>query len=303
MSESRRQSPWLTMAERGSVLGIRTIVVLSTLFGRRVTSLVLPVIATWYALLDAPVRRASAAYLRRVHGYAGSLVQVIRHLRCFAQVTLDRLFLLRGRTDLFDLHTHGEEHLLGLAERRQGAILIMAHLGSFEIMRSVSGSQRLPINILGYFRNARLVNSVLAGLDPTVDARFIAVQPNDPTFVFEVEDRIRGGEMVGTMGDRVGFDGKGVRVPFLGGDAAFPPGPYLLAAALRCPVYLTFSLYQPPNRYDLFCEPFAERIELPREGRQAALEAIVARYAARLESYCRMSPYNWFNFYDFWSRA
>jgi predicted LPLAT superfamily acyltransferase len=292
----------MTMAERGSVLGIRILVVLSTLFGRRVTSLVLPIIATWYALLDRPVRRASRAYLRRIHGRAG-LARVIRHVRCFAQVTLDRLFLLRGKTELFDVHTHGAEHLLGLAARRQGAILIMAHLGSFEIMRSVSGSQRLPINILGYFQNARLINAVLTGLDPAVDARFISVRPTDPTFVFEVEDRIRAGEMVGTMGDRVGFDGKAVRVPFLGADAAFPTGPYLLAAVLRCPVYLTFSLYQPPNRYDLYCEPFAERIELPREGRQAALEALAARYAARLESYCRRSPYNWFNFYDFWSRA
>jgi predicted LPLAT superfamily acyltransferase len=292
----------MTMAERGSVLGIRILVVLATLLGRRLTSLVLPVIATWYALLDAPVRRASGAYLRRIQGRAG-LVQVIRHVRCFAQVTLDRFFLLRGKTRLFDVHTHGAEHLHGLAGRRQGAILIMAHLGSFEIMRSVSASQRLPINILGFFQNARLINAVLTGLDPTADARFIAVRPTDPTFVFEVEDRIRAGEMVGTMGDRVGFDGKAMRVPFLGADAAFPTGPYLLAAALRCPVYLTFSLYRPPNRYDLYCEPFAERIELPREGRQAALEAFVARYAARVESYCRMSPYNWFNFYDFWSRA
>jgi predicted LPLAT superfamily acyltransferase len=24
-------------------------------------------------------------------------------------------------------------------------------------------------------------------------------------------------------------------------------------------------------------------------------------YVARLEHYCRLSPYNWFNFYDFWA--
>jgi predicted LPLAT superfamily acyltransferase len=291
---------WLHMTERGSALGIRILVVLSTLLGRRLTSLVLPIIAAWYALLDGQVRRASQAYLRRVRGRA-TLGQVIRHIQCFAQVTLDRLFLLRGRVDAFDVHTHGEEHLMGLAERREGAILIMAHLGSFEIMRAISASRRLPINILGYFQNARLINAVLVGLDPTVDARFISVRPNDPTFVFEVEDRIRAGEMVGTMGDRVGFDGKAVRVPFLGGMAAFPTGPYLLAAVLRCPVYLAFSLYRAPNRYDLHCEPFADRLELPRGDRQAALTAYAARYAARLEDYCRRAPDNWFNFYDFWS--
>jgi len=288
------------MAERGSVLGIRILVVLSTLLGRRLTSLVLPVIATWYALLDGQVRRASLDYLRRIHGRA-TLGQVIRHVGCFAQVTLDRLFMLRGRLDVFDVHTHGEAHLTGLAERKQGALLIMAHLGSFEIMRSLSATRRLPVNILGYFQNAQLINAVLVGLDPATDARFISVRPNDPTFVFEVEDRIRAGEMVGTMGDRVGFDGKAVRVPFLGGTAAFPTGPYLMAAVLHCPVYLAFSLYRAPNRYDLYCEPFAEQVHLPRGDRQAALTGLAARYAARLEAYCREAPENWFNFYDFWS--
>jgi predicted LPLAT superfamily acyltransferase len=223
------------MAERGSVLGIRVLVVMSTLLGRRLTSLALPLIAAWYALLDGPVRRASRDFLRRV-GRCGTLAEVVAHVRCFALVTLDRLFLLRGRLGLFALETHGEEHLRALASGRRGAILIMAHLGSFEIMRVASADRRLPINILGYFQNARFINAVLQGLAPEVDARLIAIRPDDPTFVFEVADRIAAGEMVGTMGDRVGFDGKSARVPFLGAEAAFPTGPYQLAEIGRAHV-------------------------------------------------------------------
>lgn len=293
---------WLHMTERGSVAGIRFLVVMATILGRRLTSLMLPLIAAWYAIVDGKVRRASQDYLQRVHGRA-TLGQIIGHVRCFAQVTLDRLFLLRGRTSLFEISTHGEEHLAALARDRRGAILVLAHLGSFEIMRGLSDSKRFPVNVLGYFQNARLINAVLRGLNPGVDARLIQVRPNDPTFIFDVEDRIRAGEMVGTMGDRVGFDGKGLRVPFLGGDAAFPTGPYLLASLLRCPVYLAFGLYRAPNRYDLYCEPFAERVELPRGHREEALRVLVARYATRLESYCRLAPDNWFNFYDFWSAS
>ena len=119
-----------------------------------------------------------------------------------------------------------------------------------------------------------------------------------------MEDRIRRGEMVGTMGDRVGFDGKSVRTPFLGAEASFPTGPYLLAAALRCPVFVGFGLYRAPDGYDLYCEPFEEQIVLPRgPAREQALQGLVARYAARVEHYCRQYPDNWFNFYDFWSVA
>ena len=34
--------------------------------------------------------------------------------------------------------------------------------------------------------------------------------------------------------------------------------------------------------------------------RSAAIEQLLRRYAERLEHYCRLAPYNWFNFYDFW---
>jgi len=78
---------------------------------------------------------------------------------------------------------------------------------------------------------------------------------------------------------------------------------FALAAVLGCPVYLTFAVYSRPNRYDLYCEPFAEKLEAPRGQRSAILTASVERYAARLEHYCRMAPDNWFNFFDFWGDA
>ena len=64
---------------------------------------------------------------------------------------------------------------------------------------------------------------------------------------------------------------------------------------------MTFGLYHEPNRYDLYCEPFAEQIELPRGARDAATRDYVQTYAARLEHYCRLAPDNWFNFYDYWT--
>jgi predicted LPLAT superfamily acyltransferase len=115
-----------------------------------------------------------------------------------------------------------------------------------------------------------------------------------------VSERLEQGEMVAILADRVGLNDKQVDVDFLGAKVAFPTGPFLLAAVLKCPVYLVFGLYFEPNRYELFCEPFAERLELPRAGRADALRAVVQRYAERLEHYARRAPDNWFNFHDFW---
>ena len=35
---------------------------------------------------------------------------------------------------------------------------------------------------------------------------------------------------------------------------------------------------------------------------RATRDALLARYAARLEHYVHAEPYNWFNFYDFWQQ-
>jgi predicted LPLAT superfamily acyltransferase len=52
------------------------------------------------------------------------------------------------------------------------------------------------------------------------------------------------------------------------------------------------------GRYDAFAEPFADNVVV--EGPED-LDALVADYARRLERFCLMAPYQWFNFYDYWS--
>jgi predicted LPLAT superfamily acyltransferase len=89
-------------------------------------------------------------------------------------------------------------------------------------------------------------------------------------------------------------------VPFIGAPAEFPDAPFLIAAALRVPVVLSFGLYRGGNRYDLYFEAFEIEHDVPRAQRRAALARMQARYAQRLEHHVRLAPYNWFNFYDFW---
>jgi predicted LPLAT superfamily acyltransferase len=105
------------------------------------------------------------------------------------------------------------------------------------------------------------------------------------------------------LADRALYDDRIVTVPFFGRPANFPAGPILTAALLRVPVVLFFSLYRGGRRYTLHFEQFAELVELSRDNRAHDIERYVARFAARLEHYCRLAPYNWFNFFDFWAMA
>jgi len=295
--------PWYELPEKSGALGIQLAVGALRLLGRRGSRWLLGMLAAWYVLFHAGVRRASRDYLRRV-GVHARLGDVLHHVSTFAQVTADRVFLTRGEMSRFRVQRQGGEELGALHRAGRGALLVLAHLGSWEVLRLDSSVGKLPVNVLVYFENSRGVTDALRRIDPGVEAQLIEIHKGDMSFVFEVEERIRRGEFVGTMGDRVGLDGKAVRVPFLGDEASFPVGPYLLAATLRCPVYLAFGLYEAPDRYHVHYEPFAEVVALPRgPAREPALRELVARYAARLEHHCRAHPDNWFNFYDFWRAA
>ncbi len=300
--DALKATPWHEIPERGSALAIRLLLSLTRLLGRSGTSLLLVPIAWWYVLFAPSVRRASRDYLRRL-GMEGSLPEVAAHVRCFAQVALDRYFWLSGDTKEFAVTTNGEEHLLRLQSEGQGAILLLAHVGSFEALRGMGWERDLKIHAPGYFGNARRINAALTGLKRKVEANVIAIRQGDPTIGFEVEDRIRAGEIVGIMVDRVSLGGRPVAAPFLGSQAQLASSPFLLAAALECPIYLSYGLFTPPNRYDLHCELFAERVDIPRANRQQAVASYVGAYAARLEQICRSAPNNWFNFFDFWSSA
>lgn len=292
---------WRSTREVGTALGVRILVVSATLFGRAVPRLMLPFIAAYFTLLNGRARAASRSYLERI-GEPHGILAVFRHFLRFAQCTLDRLFFLRRDVARFRVSRTGHHHLAEARRSGTGAILLGAHLGSFEAMRAGADDDAVPVNVLGYFRNAAMINAFLDAAGPNSGPRFIDLGESPVGTALRVRERVARGEFVAILADR--FDGgPSARVDFLGGKADFPTGPYALAAALGCPVYLTFGLHRAPDCYDLYCEPFAERIVAPRASRQFALAEYAQRYAGRLEHFCRMQPDNWFNFFEFWGQA
>jgi predicted LPLAT superfamily acyltransferase len=292
---------WLSKRERGVVFAMRCAFRMATVVGRTGMRPFVLLIALWYRLFDRAALRASRDWFSRLHGRPPGFRETYRHFRAFTQVTLDRVFLLQGRTRGLVFTSHGTEHLRRQQQSGRGAVLLGAHLGSYEALRARGASVDLPIRIVGYFENARMINELLERLNPGMAARVIHMGDDPVGVMADVRDQVEHGTFVGLLGDRVGLNDRVVRAPFLGEEAPFAAGPFLLASLLRCPVYLVFGLYHEPNRYELHCEPFAERIELPRADREQELRRWVGRYAERLEAYGRMAPDNWFNWFDFWS--
>ncbi|MPN31107.1 hypothetical protein SDC9_178581 [bioreactor metagenome] len=111
------------------------------------------------------------------------------------------------------------------------------------------------------------------------------------------------GEFIAIAGDRVPVSkSKTTTARFLGHDAAFPSGPYVIAALLKCPLFLMTCTHTATG-YALRISELAAQVELPRARREQAIADYAGAYARALEERLVAAPYDWFNFFPFWAQA
>lgn len=300
---------WSEAPERSNTLALRLMSWIALTLGRRMARGVLHPI-TWYFLLSSPaMRRHMSCYLGRALGRPAGWRDLYRQCHAFAATVLDRVYLLRGRFDLFDIRVQGGEALQALSQRGEGAFLVGAHMGSFEALRAAGRcAGTAQIAMLMYPDNARKINEALAAIAPEAVPRIIALGRMEA--MLELRDWLDAGGLAGMLGDRTLPTAEGLRhaggsvaVPFLGREATFNDGPFRLAALLRRKVFFMVGLYQGGAQYDVrFFElaDFTERCREPAQ-RDARLREAVQAYADTLAQLCREAPYNWFNFHDFWN--
>lgn len=301
---------WAATRERGSPLALRILIgIVRTLGHRALAPLIVP-ISLYFVCFAGDARRASLDYQRRVRRAQGvdgdpGLLDVYRHVHAFAVAIRDRIALWSGAMDDFDIHLHGAEHMQPLIDARKGAMLVGAHIGSFDVLRVIARDADIPVNVVMYTLNAEHINAAFQELDPGSNVRLLHMNPSSMSTSLEIKRCIERGEFVAVLGDRIVSSGRHRvgRAKILGDEARFPQGPFLLASMLGVPLLLTVALRRSARVYDIHLETLHDGSPVDLKSRAAVVQDVLTRYAARLEHYCLRAPLQWFNFYDFWSEA
>ncbi|EPB2169080.1 glycosyltransferase [Klebsiella aerogenes] len=311
----RRASPhWARQQEVKGLWGMRLMLLVWRLLGRKAFSLLLYPVVGVYWLTAATARRASQQWITRVREQLAARQMPIpptltsyRHFQRFGEAMLDKIASWRGELQFGRdvVFTAGAEETLNISDPR-GKLLLVSHLGDVEACRALAQLQGgKTINALVFSENAQRFKQIMTEMAPQAGLNLMPVNDIGPDTAILLQEKLDRGEWIAIVGDRIAVNpqrGGEWRVcwsRFMGQVAPFPLGPFILAAILRCPVNLLFALRQ-QGKLRIYCEPFADPLLLPRADRQQALQHIIDRYAERLEHYALQSPLDWFNFFDFW---
>lgn len=305
---------WGATAERRGVSGMRFMIKIYNLFGRKPFQFLLLFVAGWLWLTGGKQSRASRDYLQKIRTRYQVLGRKVpsglnsyRHFLRFGEAMLDKVAgwsgkLVWNRDVAF---APGAQAVLE-SDSAGGKLILASHLGDIEVCRALAETGMIKrINALVFHEHAARFQQIMAEVAPQAMLNLISVTAITPDIAVLLQDKIQAGEWVAIVGDRIAVSSSQHNTrriscsPFLGSPAPFPQGPFILAALLKCPVVLMFALKE-QGRIIIHSEAFANPVVLPRKQRDAALQTYIDQYAARLEHYTLLSPLDWFNFYPFW---
>ena len=314
MSEQKKTEKstpkWSSIKERGGMLPLMLMLGFYRLGGRWLCRLVLYFVILWYWLFSNTARQASLLYLKKLHHVAGSqspfasephMGQTYTHLMQFGECILDKIEGWLGNVAEQELQLHGHEHFR--AHYQKGAVIVVSHFGNIELLRAVKSEHAQKINVLVYQKHATKFNAFLKKLNAHADVNLVSVDELGIETALILQDKLDQGEWVIVAADRVPVQSGRVQpVEFLGEQALWPQGAWILASLLKAPVLAVFC-YRMQDHFEVHIHQVAEQLNWPRKTRMQAMQQTTRQYVQLLEQHCMRAPYQWFNFYNFWNKG
>lgn len=254
-----------------------------------------------FMFLAIPARRAIMKNLRHIlpgSTYLGNLCRSYRVFLNFAWSIADTARFKESKSSV-DWEFVGYEHLQQIVDTQQGAIILTAHMGNYDLgsylfterlhrpMRTVRAPETDAETQKWVERNRSKLSDVDVAVDYNTETTSLA---------FDLLRAIGENQIVAIQGDRVVGGVASSRVTFFGVETEFPSGPFALAMVTKAPIYPLFVIRKGRRRYQVRTEPpmFCIRHSRDRDG---DLAQSMEQWRDILEAVVRESWQQWFMFY------
>ena len=260
-----------------------------------------------FFLLWGPGRRGVMRNLRAIKPGSWGVINFFRAYRVFWNFAWSIADTARFREDgtMPDWEFDGVEHYEKLRALEGGAIILTAHMGSYDLGAHVFSSTS----------NRRIVMVRAPEIDPETQAFEQAQQERSRTealridfntkaseLALELLHAIQKGDLVAIQGDRVTPGIATLPATLFGEPARIPAGPFALAMAARVPIFPMFIMRAGRRRYRLLtCAPI--HVERRSRHRDEDIQAAAEQWSRQLEEVIARGWYQWFAFESFADEA
>ena len=279
---------------RGSLWGYRFFVGCIQFFGPRLAYFFCTFISVYFILFASKPRRGLLQFYRVGLGFGKlkSLRTAARTFNLFGRILIDRIALKTKRKVSYSFSFENEHVLREMHSSGKGGFLFSGHVGNWEnagnlIADRITGN----INVLMLDAEVEQIKNYLEEKTEATKYKLIPLR-EDMSHLIKIHKALKNNELVALLADRTLSDQKTFYLPFLGGMAHFPSGPFIMVEKFKVPVTFVFALKTKGMHYALSATE-------PMDASTSA-EELAKAYVSRLEELVKANPDQWFNFYPYY---
>lgn len=282
---------------KGTLLGYRIFVITLRWFGLVPAYTMLAFVSFYYFLFAR--KTDTWFYFRKAQkfGILKSIWYTYLNYFTFGTVLIDRTAAMAGIVERFTYDFDGEHHLRGM---KQGGVILSAHIGNWEVAGQLLERLEQPIKVVMVDAERQRIKQFLDQVMKGKTFEIIGIR-EDGSHIYEIDRALKENTLLAMHGDRWVQGQPTLNLPFMGMEARFPTGPFILAARFRVPIAFTFAIKESVYHYHFYATPpvevsyFRDKVLFEEE-----LRAKMGLYVAEMEKMVIKHPLQWFNYFPYW---
>ena len=245
-----------------------------------------------------PSRQIFFLYHKKLgYGRLKAFAKLYKNYYLLGQGIIDKVVVMAGIKNKFTYNFDGEQNLKEIAAMQKGGILLSAHIGNWDIAGHFLKRLDTRIHIVMFDGEHQQIKEYLSRVTGKKSINIIYIK-NDLSHIYAISDALKNNGLVCMHADRFLEGNKTLATKFLGQQARFPMGPFVLAATFKVPVSFVFAVKENNLHYHLFASSIKLYGHLQKE---AIMQQMIIDFASAMEEKVTKYPEQWFNYYNFWS--
>jgi predicted LPLAT superfamily acyltransferase len=284
---------------RGNKLGYSIFVFIVRKLGVAPAYFLLRFVSLYYFLFAWRSSSFIYRYFLHRHGFPKlkSFLKVYANYYVFGQTLLDKIVVMAGIGNRFTYNFDGEKYLHAIVEEGKGGILLSAHVGNWEAAGHLLRRLNTRINVVMFDGEHERIKAYMDEVTGGRNFNVIVIR-DDMSHVYAIGEALQKNELICLHADRFLEGSKTEVLRFLGADAKFPTGPFILAATFRVPVAVVFAFKETSSHYHFYGSELLIRKE--GESKPDYTRRLMQTFIRELQEKIKRYPEQWFNYYNFW---